>query len=80
MTEFRLDDAAAAGLVLCMVCVSRHKMTTTTYAPVMKATADSKKRKASNDPYPRSQTMRRREVPPIEHYLIIAAAVCLLDQ
>jgi hypothetical protein len=32
----------------------------------MKATADCKKRKASNDPYPCSQTLRRRQVPPIE--------------
>ena len=63
MTEFGLDDAGA-GLVLCKVCVSRHK-TTTTYASVMKATADSKKRKAVDDPQPdapRPKTLRRQEM------------------
>ncbi|CAM0955050.1 unnamed protein product [Alopecurus aequalis] len=50
MTEFSLDDAGA-GLVLCKVYVSTHK-TETTYASVMKATADSKKRKAGGDPHP----------------------------
>ncbi|CAM0878072.1 unnamed protein product [Alopecurus aequalis] len=50
MTEFSLDDAGA-GLVLCKVNVSTHK-TETTYASVMKATADSKKRKAGDDLQP----------------------------
>ncbi|KAK1611232.1 hypothetical protein QYE76_034905 [Lolium multiflorum] len=38
MTEYRLNDDAA-GLVLCRVCVSRHK-TETTYESVIKAMAD----------------------------------------
>ncbi|CAM0878076.1 unnamed protein product [Alopecurus aequalis] len=62
MTEFSLDDAGA-GLVLCKVNVSTHK-TETTYASVMKATADSKKRKAGDDlqpDAPRPQTPRRQE-------------------
>ncbi|CAM0878080.1 unnamed protein product [Alopecurus aequalis] len=50
MTEFGLDDAGA-GLVLCKVYVSTHK-TETTYAAVMKATAESKQRMAGGDPHP----------------------------
>ncbi|XP_051221305.1 uncharacterized protein [Lolium perenne] len=68
MTEFRLDDDAA-GLVICMVCVSRHKRETT-YESVMKAMADSKKRKASDDPHPdapRPQTPRRQEMEELQN-------------
>ncbi|CAM0874075.1 unnamed protein product [Alopecurus aequalis] len=62
VTEFGLDDASA-GLVLCKVYVSTHK-TETTYASVMKATAESKKTKAGDEPHPdapRPQTPRRQE-------------------
>jgi hypothetical protein len=68
MTEFRLDDDAA-GLVICMVCVSRHKRETT-YESVMKAMADSKKRKAGDDPHPdapRPQTPRRQEMEELQN-------------
>ncbi|KAM0830103.1 hypothetical protein ACQ4PT_066431 [Festuca glaucescens] len=47
MTEYRLNDDAA-GLVLCRVCVSRHK-TETTYDSVIKAMEDCNKRKAMAD-------------------------------
>jgi hypothetical protein len=47
MTEYRLNDDAA-GLVLCRVCVSRHK-TETTYDSVIKAMEDCNKRKAMVD-------------------------------
>ena len=69
MTEFCLDDPGA-GLVLCKVYVSTHKKTTT-YASVMKATADSKKRKAGEDPHPdaptpKSQQGHQEPVPQLE--------------
>ncbi|KAK1642328.1 hypothetical protein QYE76_060133 [Lolium multiflorum] len=47
MTEYRLNDDAV-GLVLCRVCVSRHK-TETTYDSVIKAMEDCNKRKAMAD-------------------------------
>jgi hypothetical protein len=68
MTEYRLDDNAA-GLVLCMVCVSRHQKKTT-YESVMKALADSRKRKAGGDQHPDApcpKTTRRRHEPAQVH-------------